>query len=115
MGTAGDQTKTLDINDSTQQLNNLQQTTTVTTTTLTFNSITTTVVRTLVLPTIAPSNIIQPSKTQIAKIPATKLSTGAGSVTPAGNGSQNKRKPYMPNFKGPGRPSTTPASVKVSN
>lgn len=90
MGTAGEQTKTLDISDSTQQLNNLQ--TTVTTTTLTFNSITTTVIRTLVLPTLATSNI-QPSKTQsatITKISATKLPTGAGSVTPTGP--QNKRK-----------------------
>lgn len=113
MGTAGEQTKTLDISDATQQLNNLQQTTTVTTTTLTFNSITTTVVRTLVLPTVAPSNI-QPSKTQAAtinKIPATKLPAGSGSVTPTGP--QTKRKPYVPNIKGPQRPSTTPASVKV--
>jgi len=113
LGTAGEQTKTLDISDATQQLNNLQQTTTVTTTTLTFNSITTTVVRTLVLPSVAASNI-QPSKTQaatISKIPATKLPTGAGSVTPTG--SQTKRKPYIPNIKGPQRPSTTPATVKI--
>lgn len=84
LGTAGESTKTFELENA-KPVNGEEAATTVTTTTLIFNSITTTVVRTLVIP----------------NVQATKAAT---SVRPS-------RKPYTP-FKPPQR-STTPPSVSI--
>ncbi|RWS12120.1 EGF and SEA domain containing protein-like protein, partial [Dinothrombium tinctorium] len=93
LGTAGEATKTVDIEPSNSQ--QAEATTKVTTTTLIFNSITTTVVRTLVIPT-----AIEPTK-PVASGTATK------SVT-----QRPTKRPVVP-YRGRVRPSTTPKPIPI--
>ncbi|RWS23347.1 EGF and SEA domain containing protein-like protein, partial [Leptotrombidium deliense] len=95
LGTAGEATKTVDIEATHSEQTEAR--TTVTTTTLIFNSITTTVVRTLVIPTAIEAT--KPSA------PSTGQATKTVSQRPT-------RRPIVP-YRGRVRPSSTPAPSPI--